>query len=76
MKALCMTMMVLMVLITGCVSGETKAAELLDTAKFEEKQTNLEHATKLYEEILRKYPTSPAAKEAAARMAELTQKKP
>ncbi len=76
MKALCMTMMVLMVLITGCVSGEKKAAELLDTAKFEEKQTNLEHATKLYEEILRKYPTSPAAKEAAARMAELTQKKP
>jgi TolA-binding protein len=76
MKALCMTMMVLMVLITGCFSGETKAAELLDTAKFEEKQTNLEHATKLYEEILRKYPTSPAAKEAAARMAELTKKKP
>jgi outer membrane protein assembly factor BamD (BamD/ComL family) len=76
MKTLCMTVMVLLALLAGCTSGEKKAAELLETAKFEEKQTNLEHATKLYEEILKNYPTSPAAKEAAARMAELTHKKP
>jgi outer membrane protein assembly factor BamD (BamD/ComL family) len=76
MKALCMTVMLLMAVLTGCVSGEKKAAELLDTARFEEKQTNFEHATKLYEEIIKNYPTSPAAKEAATRMAELAHKKP
>jgi TolA-binding protein len=76
MKALCMTVMLLMAVLAGCVSGEKKAAELLETARFEEKQTNLEHATKLYEEILKKYPASPAAKEAATRMAELAHKKP
>jgi len=60
----------------GCSSGEKKAAELLETARFEEKQSNLEHATKLYDEILKKYPASPAAKDAAARMVELQQRKP
>jgi len=76
MKALCMTLILLMALLTGCVSGEKKAAELLETARFEEKQTNLEHATSLYQEILKDYPSSPAAKEAAIRMAELAHKKP
>jgi TolA-binding protein len=59
----------------GCTSGEKKATELLETARFEEKQNNLEHAAKLYDEILKKYPSSPAAKDAATRMAEITQRK-
>ena len=76
MKALCITLVFLVAMLPSCTSAEKKAAELLETARFEEKQTNLEHATKLYEEILKKYPASPAAKEAATRMAELAHKKP
>lgn len=71
MKALCTALVLTMVLLSGCSSGEKKAADLLETARFEEKQSNLEHATKLYSEILSKYPTTPAAKDAAARMGEL-----
>ena len=77
MKAVtCSIMLMTLALLAGCVSGEKKAAELLETARFEEKQSNLEHATKLYDEILKKYPSSPAAKDAAARMAALKQQKP
>lgn len=70
------TMILTLALLAGCTSGEKKAAELLETARFEEKQSNLEHAAKLYDEILKKYPSSPAAKDAAARKAELMQRKP
>ena len=77
MKAItCTTMLLTLALLAGCAPGEKKAAELLDTARFEEKQSNLEHAAKLYEEILKKYPSSPAAIEAAARMSEIRQQKP
>lgn len=76
MKTVCTTMVLILVLLAGCSSGEKKAAELLDTARFEEKQGNLEHATKLYDEILKKHPSSPAAKDAAARMGELKLQKP
>jgi TolA-binding protein len=74
--ATCITMLLTLALLAGCVPGEKKAAELLETARFEEKQSNLEHATKLYDEILKKYPSSPAAIEAAARMSEIRQQKP
>jgi len=76
MKALCITTIFLLAILAGCASGEKKAAELLETAQFEEKQNNLEHATQLYDEIIKKYPSSPAAKEAAARMGELARQKP
>ena len=72
----CFTVLMTLALLAGCVSGEKKAAELLETARFEEKQSNLEHAAKLYDEILKKYPSSPAAEDAAARMAEIRQQKP
>lgn len=75
MRMLCMLMILPLALLAACSPAEKKAAELLETARFEEKQTNLEHATKLYDEILKKYPSSPAAKEAAARMAEIGQQK-
>ena len=67
---------VTLALLTGCASGEKKAAELLETARFEEKQNNFEHAMQLYDEILKKHPASPAAKEAAARVAKLGIRKP
>lgn len=56
-------------LIPGC-SGN-KAAELFDTAKFEELQNNKEHAVQLYEEIVKKYPESDYAKKAEKRLSEL-----
>lgn len=58
----------------GC-AGE-KGKEQLETARFEEKQHNLEHAVKLYEEIVTKYPGTPAAVEAEKRLAELKKGKP
>lgn len=63
-------------LLSGCKSGENRAAELLETARFEEKQNNREHATKLYNEIIRKYPSSQASRDAAARLEEFKSPKP
>jgi hypothetical protein len=53
----------------GC-SGN-RAAELYDTARFEEKQNNREHAVQLYKEIMKKYPDSPYAGSAAERLADM-----
>lgn len=76
MKALLTTLILALALLTGCASPEKKAAELLETAQFEEKQNNREHASKLYNEIIAKYPSSPAAQTASARIAEMNSKKP
>lgn len=45
-----------------------KAADLYDTAQFEEVQSNRDHAIKLYEEIERKYPGTEQAKKAQERL--------
>jgi outer membrane protein assembly factor BamD (BamD/ComL family) len=50
-----------------------KAAELYETAKFEELQNNKAHAVELYEEIVKKYPDSEQARKAKERLAALTQ---
>jgi TolA-binding protein len=63
-------------MLAGCSSGEKKAAELLDTAGFEEKQNNFEHAAQLYDEILKKYPGSQAAQAAESRLAVIKSRKP
>jgi len=42
--------------------------QLLETAQFEEKQNNREHAIKLYEEVVSKYPGSGNAKTAQERL--------
>lgn len=60
-------------LLSGC-AGE-KGKEQLETAQFEEKQGNREHAAKLYNEIVQKYPGSDNAAKAAARLAELGKSK-
>lgn len=52
--------------ISAC-SGN-KAAEIYETAKFEELQNNREHAGELYEEIVKKYPGSEYAKKAEERL--------
>jgi TolA-binding protein len=58
-------------LLAASSCGPDQAAQLLDTAQFEERQTNKAHAKELYEEIIRHYPDSPAAKTARTRLAEL-----
>jgi len=58
--------MVCMAALAGC-AGE-KGKELYDTAQFEEKQHNNEHARQLYEEIVKKYPGTKYATKATERL--------
>jgi TolA-binding protein len=48
-----------------------RAAEMLETAQFEEQQQNVEHARELYERIARDHPDTPEAKTARERLAAL-----
>ena len=68
------TMLFLVFITCGC--GPDQASQMLETARFEERQTNMAHAKELYEDIVRQYPDSPAAKTARARLAELTKPSP
>lgn len=52
--------------LTACSGDQGK--QQLETAQFEEKQNNREHAIKLYEEVVTKYPGSPNAKAARDRL--------
>ena len=52
--------------LTACSSDQGK--QQLETAQFEEKQNNREHAIKLYEEVATKYAGSPNAKIAQDRL--------
>jgi outer membrane protein assembly factor BamD (BamD/ComL family) len=58
----------LLLLLASCGN---KAKDIYDTAQLEEKQNNKPHATKLYRQIVEKYPDSPYASQAKNRMAEL-----
>lgn len=69
MKRIIILGMVLTCLLGACTVDKSK--ELFETAQFEEKQNNREHARKLYQEIVTKYPSSPLAKQAAERVAAL-----
>jgi TolA-binding protein len=62
-----------MVLVVAACSVD-KSKELMETAQFEEKQNNREHARKLYQEIVSKYPNTPLAKQAEERLAVLAGK--
>jgi hypothetical protein len=63
----------LVVLLHACGGG---AQELLDTARLEETQHNAPHARELYEEIVRRYPGTPEAETAAARLRALDSDRP
>ena len=65
-------LLILTFILPGC-SGD-KAAELYDTAKFEELQNNREHALKLYKEIIEKCPDSVYVVKAEERICQLRQK--
>jgi hypothetical protein len=68
MPRLMLTLLAVAVL-SGCTSNGP--SELLETAKFEELQTNLPHARKLYREIVEKHPDSAEAEVARERLAVL-----
>ncbi|MEW6118422.1 MAG: hypothetical protein AB1553_16235 [Nitrospirota bacterium] len=68
-SALLIVVLLITVVLSGCAGD--KAAELFETAKFEEVQNNKEHAKQLYQEIITKYPGSEHAKQAEKRLAEL-----
>ncbi|AJF07266.1 tetratricopeptide repeat protein [Geoalkalibacter subterraneus] len=55
----------LFLLLAAC--GDS-AAKLYETAQFEEMQRNTEHASKLYREILSRYPEAPEARLARERL--------
>jgi len=55
----------LFLILAGC--GD-RAKELFDTAQFEERQYNVEHAQQLYQEIVDGFPDSPYAAQAKERL--------
>ena len=62
-----------LILLTVCCTAFTACSDdqgkqQLETAQFEEKQNNREHAVKLYEEVVTKYAGSPNAKLAQERL--------
>jgi len=56
----------LMLAMAACSADNGR--QQLETARFEEKQNNREHAVKLYEEVVSKYPGSVNAKTAQERL--------
>jgi hypothetical protein len=59
-------MVISMFLVAGC--SLDKGKELYDTAQFEEKQHNSEHACQLYEELVKKFPGTEFADKASQRL--------
>jgi len=64
----------LLLALSGPACTGNGAADLYDTARFEETQHNGEHAKELYEEIVKKYPGSEYAKKARERLTALKEK--
>lgn len=54
--------------LAGC--GD-RAKELYETARFEEQQFNVDHASELYRQIVAEHPDSPYAEQARERLQEL-----
>ena len=67
MKKILLVFAMVFVLALSSCSGK-KAEEMYETAQFEELQTNYPHARQLYEEIIKKYPESEYAAQAAERL--------
>ncbi|MGA1870420.1 MAG: tetratricopeptide repeat protein [bacterium] len=70
MKRIILLIMIFLALtVSGCTGGG--AEELFETARFEELQNSHDHAKKLYQEIIDKYPESDYAKKARERLNQL-----
>jgi TolA-binding protein len=59
----------LCLVVLGC--SDQKAAELFETAAFEENQGNIPHAKQLYEELVNLYPSAKVAEIARSRLEDL-----
>lgn len=57
---------VITILLAGC--SEKTGQDLYETAQFEERQNNLQHAKELYKELTEKYPDSRYALDASERL--------
>ena len=77
MKRVLLIIVMLSACLAACLAAGcgNKAAELYDTAQFEELQHNKDHAIRLYEEIERRYPDSEQAKKASNRLSALKEGK-
>jgi outer membrane protein assembly factor BamD (BamD/ComL family) len=74
MKRICLILIVCVVLFVSAGCSD-KAAELYETARFEELQRNEEHARELYRKILDSHPGSDYAPKARERLAELNSRR-
>ena len=59
--------------VAGCSGDNGK--QIYETAQFEEKQNNREHAQKLYEDVIAQYSDGDFAKQARDRLAALKEKR-
>jgi len=75
LKTLCAATMHVAGLTAVSCTGDN-ARELFETAQFEERQNNADHAKQLYREIAERYPQSPYAGRASDRLRELDRPKP
>ncbi|MBL8036931.1 MAG: hypothetical protein JNN16_05460 [Nitrospira sp.] len=66
--ARCVLCVLCITVLFGC---SDKAKELLETAAFEESQSNFPHALEIYQELARTYPESREGEIARARIADL-----
>jgi outer membrane protein assembly factor BamD (BamD/ComL family) len=73
MKKTLLILAIVFALTLPSCSGK-KAEEMYETAQFEELQTNYAHARQLYQEIIKKYPESEYATQAADRLNALQEK--
>ena len=77
MKLMVLRNFIILLIITGsltisaCSGGNGE--DLYETAQFEELQNNPEHAMKLYEELIEKYPDSEYAAKARDRISEMAE---
>ncbi len=55
----------------ACTSSERAAQDAYELAQFEQKQGNMDHARKLYQDVVTKYPDTSWAEKARAGLAEL-----
>ncbi len=74
MKGIFLVVLLSLALALSSCSGK-KAEDLFETAKLEELQNAPDHAMKLYQEIVDKYPESEYAQKATERLSALKGKK-
>jgi len=71
-----MFFVIVFVVAAGLLScSADKAADLFETAQFEELQNNNEHARQIYEDIMKKYPDSDSARKSEVRLQVIGQMK-